>query len=206
MHMNMKKIIATAACLVMACVFATTAFAKTAAEKRADAQAYLNAQGISYDLSAVTDEQINALSGQKAELQAKADNLIAALRANPGQAEALANDAVAFVNSKGISVTAPSITVGSDGTVVVTATVNGATATAKVSAQVGGDSHPDIGEAIANGTWGVDSTTSAAASAMTSSGSVIKATGDSNGMMLVAALLAVSGVLGLAVRKSSSIA
>lgn len=206
--MKLKKVATIFVCAAMATVFATSAFAKTTEEKRADAQAYLNANGISYDISAVTDAQIDALTGDKAELQAKADSLIAQLKADPSKAEALKNEAVAYIQSKGISVTNASISVGSDGTISMSATVNGTTASAVVAANQEG--HGDIGEAIANGTWGKDevsATTAAAAASLTgSTGAVVKATGDQAGMILLAGVLAAAGVLGMAVRKSSAVA
>ena len=65
--------------------------------------------------------------------------------------------------------------------------------------------HPEIGEAIKNGTWGVDEKKATAASATVSAPNrVIKATGDNTAVVMLMGALAIVGVLGLAVRKSDA--
>lgn len=203
--MKLKKLVATVACVAVACVFATGVFAKTTEEKRADAAAYLASAGISYDLSAVTDAQIESLTGQKSSLQAEADSLLAQLKADPSKAESLKNEAVSYLAGKGITVTEATVTVA-NGNVVISAKVNGTAASISVAAGTAVDDHGDIGPAKANGTWGVSSSTSAAASTLTSGASVIKATGDNAGMLLLAGVLAAVSVLGMAARKSNDVA
>ena len=76
---------------------------------------------------------------------------------------------------------------------------------AKVSTAENANAHSDIGEAIKNGTWGVDEKKATAASATVSAPNrVIKATGDNTAVVLLMGALAIVGVLGLAVRKSDA--
>ena len=69
------------------------------------------------------------------------------------------------------------------------------------------DEHPDIAaNKDENGNWHVDEATTAAASSVTTTaGGVIKATGDNSAVVLVAGVLVVAAVLGLAVRKNSNV-
>ena len=70
---------------------------------------------------------------------------------------------------------------------------------------VAASEHPEIGEAIKNGTWGVDEKKATAASATVSAPNrVIKATGDNTAVVMLMGALAIVGVLGLAVRKSDA--
>lgn len=188
---KLKKIFAVALSLVMACVFATTAFAATADEIKAE----LKAQGLS-------DTEIAALAA--AHTVAEYEEGLAAW--NSGDATAAENAAKAAkdaLEKAGVTVEDFTVTVA-DGKVSVSAKVKGKA----VSASVGlASEHPEIAEAIANGTWGVDESTGSTTNALvSSSSSVIKATGDNSAVVLVAAVLAVAGVLGLAVRKNNSVA
>lgn len=189
---KLKKIFAVALSLVMACVFATTAFAATSAEIKAQLEA--NGLGDYYKALAekYTVEQFEAgmakwNSGDEASIRQAVDDAVEALKS---------------VNAK---VTDVNITIA-DGKATVTAKLNGeaVSATAPIT---NASEHPEIAEAIANGTWGVDESTGSTTNALvSSSSSVIKATGDNSAVVLVAAVLAVAGVLGLAVRKNNSVA
>ena len=64
------------------------------------------------------------------------------------------------------------------------------------------DTHPEIGEAIKNGTWGVAESTTTAAASLKSGNGVIKATGDNAGIAMLVAVVAIAGTMGVAVRKS----
>ena len=110
----------------------------------------------------------------------------------------------------GIEVGTPTFTVV-NGAVVVDVTIGGVAVneTVDVAGAVADatSEHPEIGaNKDENGNWHVDeATTDAAASVTTTAGSVIKATGDNSAVVLVAGVLAVATVLGLAVRKNSNI-
>ena len=64
------------------------------------------------------------------------------------------------------------------------------------------DTHPEIGEAIKNGTWGVAESTTTAAASLKNGNGVIKATGDNAGIAMLVAVVAIAGTMGVAVRKS----
>ena len=64
------------------------------------------------------------------------------------------------------------------------------------------DTHPEIGEAIKNGTWGVAESTTTTAASLKSGNGVIKATGDNAGIAMLVAVVAIAGTMGVAVRKS----
>ena len=75
---------------------------------------------------------------------------------------------------------------------------------AKVSTAGNANAHSDIGEAIKNGTWGVDEKKATAAATVSAPSGVIKATGDNTAVVMLMGALAIVGVLGLAVRKSDA--
>lgn len=189
---KLKKIFAVALSLVMACVFATTAFAATSAEIKAQLEAnglgdYYNALAAKYTVEQFEAGMAKWNSGDEASIRQAVDDAVEALKS---------------VNAK---VTDVNITIA-DGKATVTAKLNGEAVSAAAPI-TNASEHPEIAEAIANGTWGVDESTGSTTNALvSSSSSVIKATGDNSAVVLVAAVLAVAGVLGLAVRKNNSVA
>lgn len=189
---KLKKIFAVALSLVMACVFATTAFAATSAEIKAQLEAnglgdYADALAAKYTVEQFEAGMAKWNSGDEASIRQAVD------------------DAVKALESVDAKVTDVNITIA-DGKATVTAKLNGKAVSASASV-TNADEHPEIAEAIANGTWGVDESTGSTTNALvSSSSSVIKATGDNSAVVLVAAVLAVAGVLGLAVRKNNSVA
>ncbi len=190
---KLKKIFAVALSLVMACIFATTAFAATPDEIKAE----LKAQGLS-------DTEIDALAG----LYTVADYEAGLAKWNSGD-EATIKQAVAeaeaALKNAGVNISDVTVTVA-DGKATVTAKLDGKAVSAAAPI-TNASEHPEIAEAIANGTWGVDESTGSTTNVLvSSSSSVIKATGDNSAVVLVAAVLAVAGVLGLAVRKNNSVA
>ena len=208
--MKLKKIIAAAASVVMACAFATSAFAATTnLQKLKDAaRAYGYSEA---DVTALTGDDENVASkivGHKDPYKFFYNTVTTATDA--GVAARAANDAAAQLSQDtGKNVTA-SVSV-SGNKVVVNATVKdgdtvlltksiASAASANVTSE-----HPEIGEAIKNGTWGVDDNKTAAASATVSASTgVIKATGDNTAVVMLMGALAIVGVLGLAVRKSDA--
>ena len=204
--MKLKKIIAAAASLVMACVFATSAFAASTVQEMKDkAKAkYPEYTQIINDLSDTQVETIRTTYGTFDAAVAAAESLQNSVKANPANAEATING---VINAFGLSVSNVKVTTNADGSIVATAKVTNGTRNYDVARTVAGatSEHPEIGEAIKNGTWGVDEKKATAASATVSAPSaVIKATGDNTAVVMLMGALAIVGVLGLAVRKSDA--
>lgn len=201
--MKLKKLVSAVACVVMAGVFATSAFAATDGQMAA-ARQYLVDNKISYDISKdEVDLILKRFNNSKADAEAAGDALIAQVKADPNNAASIVTNALA---GYGVTVSDVAVTVNADGTISGTATINGKAASATVAGAATSE-HPEIGaNKDENGNWHVDeATTDAAASVTTTAGSVIKATGDNSAVVLVAGVLAVATVLGLAVRKNSNI-
>ena len=203
---KLKKIIAAAASLVMACVFAASAFAASTVQEMKDkAKAkYPEYTQIINDLSEEQVNDIRTTYGTFDAAVAAAESLQNSVKANPANAEATING---VINAFGLSVSNVKVTTNADGSIVATAKVTNGTRNYDVARTVAGatSEHPEIGEAIKNGTWGVDEKKATAASATVSAPSaVIKATGDNTAVVLMMGALAIVGVLGLAVRKSDA--
>ena len=206
--MKLKKIIAAAASVVMACAFATSAFAATTNMQKlydvARAHGYTEA-----DVNAVTgnDEKVAGnIVANKAFYKARYNTVTTATDA--GVAAQAANEAAAQLSTDTGKTVAASVSV-SGNRVVVNATVKDASGNVLLTKSIGSanvtSEHPEIGEAIKNGTWGVDEKKATAASATVSAPNrVIKATGDNTAVVLMMGALAIVGVLGLAVRKSDA--
>ena len=205
--MKLKKIIAAAASVVMACAFATSAFAATTNMQKlvdvARAHGYSEA-----DVKAVvtSEEQATNVVGNKDFYKARYNTVTTATDA--GVAAQAANEAAAKLSEDTGKTVAASVSV-SGNRVVVNATVKDASGNVLLTKSIGSanvtSKHPEIGEAIKNGTWGVDEKKATAASATVSAPNrVIKATGDNTAVVLMMGALAIVGVLGLAVRKSDA--
>ena len=186
--MKMKKLTTFVACAAMAGVFATSAFAANDAQV-ARAQDYLNSKGIAYTVTAVA-------AGYTADaLVAKANALLGQAKSDP---EGAKNEAVNVLNSIGVSVADAKVAVnGND--ITISASINGTNVAYSFN---NADTHPEIGEAIKNGTWGVAESTTTAAASLKSGNGVIKATGDNAGIAMLVAVVAIAGTMGVAVRKS----
>ena len=190
--MKLKKLVSAVAGVVMACVFATSAFAANAGpEQVAAAKSFLADFGITYEVTPEEIDQVLAVYGTPEKVKEKVSEVITAVRDDSENAQAIVDEAL---KGTGISVQVSGVSIV-DGNVKATVTINGKTYTA--TATTAGT------PAAVDGT--VDSTTSNNASNVTNSGNVIKATGDASAIVLVAGVLAVAAVLGLAVRKNSSI-
>lgn len=211
--MKLKKLVSAVACVVMAGVFATSAFALDATQVTPDqikeAQNFLDTKGIYWQLTNEDYATIyNAFGGDPAAAESKANEMISKVKADPNNAATYITETMK--NEFGVTLSDVKITVNADGTVTGSATLsNGRVISAGFTgATVAASSeHPEIGaNKDENGNWHVDeATTDAAASVTTTAGSVIKATGDNSAVVLVAGVLAVTTVLGLAVRKNSNI-
>lgn len=206
--MKLKKIIAAAASVVMACAFATSAFAATTNMQKlydvARAHGYTEA-----DVNAVTgnDETVaGKIVANKDFYKARYNTVTTATDA--GVAAQAANEAAAKLSEDTGKTVAASVSV-SGNRVVVNATVKDASGNVLLTKSIASanvtSEHPEIGEAIKNGTWGVDEKKATAASATVSAPNrVIKATGDNTAVVMLMGALAIVGVLGLAVRKSDA--
>ena len=205
--MKLKKIIAAAASVVMACAFATSAFAATTNMQKlvdvARAHGYSEA-----DVKAVvtSEDQATKVVANKDFYKARYNTVTTATDA--GVAAQAANEAAAKLSEDTGKTVAASVSV-SGNRVVVNATVKDASGNVLLTKSIASanvtSEHPEIGEAIKNGTWGVDEKKATAASATVSAPNrVIKATGDNTAVVMLMGALAIVGVLGLAVRKSDA--
>ena len=188
--MKLKKLVSAVAGVVMACVFATSAFAATD-DQIAAANNYVGQFVSGYT---VTDEQIDAVLakyGTGDAVKAQIESTINKIYNDTENAQQYVNEAL---EGTGISVTVSGVSIVDGSKVKADVTIDGKTYTATATA---------AGAPAADGA--VDAGTSAGASSVTNSGNVIKATGDASAVVLVAGVLAVAAVLGLAVRKNSSI-
>lgn len=191
---KIKKLVAVLVSAVMACVFATCAFAAPdAATIRANVKKYLADNGV--DMTQVVDslneaqltklyDNADTLKGVVAAAKEGVDKSTSKAEVTAAIDKALA-DSSSILGSAGITVKVPTIEFKGDHAYIgVSVSANG------VSNEVAKD---------------VAATASASASAAnpiaSSSASVIKATGDNGVVALVAAALGVSAVLGMAVRK-----
>ena len=196
---NFKKFVAVLLGVVMACVFATSAFADTASDKAAII-AKLNAYGLTgYEdvVNSLDADGVATLVANRDTLKAQADQVKTYLSENHSAADQAANLQNALNNVDGIlkqaGVTA-SVNVKVEGNTVV------ATATAKTAAASGSTTITETVDPSKE-----TNKKAAANPVVASSNAVIKATGDNAAVVFVAAALAVAGVLGMAVRKERAL-
>lgn len=202
--MKLKKLVSAVACVVMAGVFATSAFAATDGQM-ADAREYLAKKQISYDISKdEVDLILEKFNNSQADAEAAGDALIARVKADPNNAKTIIKETLAGYGITDVVI--DDFNLNADGTISGKGSINGKAVSATIAGAAISE-HPEIGaNKDENGNWHVDeATTDAAASVTTTAGSVIKATGDNSAVVLVAGVLAVATVLGLAVRKNSNI-
>lgn len=192
---NFKKFVAVLLGVVMACVFATSAFADTASDKAAII-AKLNAYGLTgYEdvVNSLDADGVATLVANRAALIAKADEVKQAQRDNLPAKDQAAKLEQALKDVDGVLKKA-----GINASLYID--IQGDTVVAKASATANGVS------GSTTITEKVDSTKTAAANpVVASSNAVIKATGDNAAVVFVAAALAVAGVLGMAVRKERAL-
>ena len=192
---NFKKFVAVLLGVVMACVFATSAFADTASDKAAII-AKLNAYGLTgYEdvVNSLDADGVATLVANRASLIAKADEVKQAQRDNlpakdqAAKLEQALKDVDCVLKKAGINA---SLYIDIQGDTVVakaSATANGVSGSTTITEKV-------------------DSTKTAPANpVVASSKAVIKATGDNTAVVFAAAALAVAGVLGMAVRKERAL-
>ena len=213
---NFKKFVAVLLGVVMACVFATSAFAAdfskadTAAKAKAEIKAFAASYGITTidnTVNSLTADQLQTIYNHMDALKATAASANATIKGTTDVAVATkaANDAVATMNSllpAGVSISAPTIDTSDSSKIVVFADViaNNAKDIVSVVAEVPTTTTDNSAAASS-----VKTVSSAANPITASSSAVIKATGDNTAVVFAVAALAVAGVLGMAVRKERAL-
>lgn len=225
---NFKKFVAVLLGVVMACVFATSAFAASKSEK-ADAikreMAKYGLTGFDAVIDDLNETQLQVLIDNRGTLEQKVSQVIAYKNDNHP-----AEDQVANLNSQLSSVQGILSQAGITATMSVS--VNGNTVTAVPAAKTANNANGSTRivvtvdpsketNATENGTAAsaavsnaaknsaaassVKTVSSAANPITASSSAVIKATGDNTAVVFAVAALAVAGVLGMAVRKERAL-
>jgi len=231
---NFKKFAAVLLGVVMACVFATSAFAAdfsnadTAAKaKRAKDEilsfaASYGVTTIDNTVNKLTADQLNVIYANMDSLKAVAANAANTIKGTTDANVALkaANDAVASMNSMlsaaGIVISNPTLDTSDSSQFVVSVnvTVNGTTdfcAIARPLSTTTTDNNTSASDAVSNAAQNsaaassVKTVSSAANPITASSSAVIKATGDNTAVVFAVAALAVVGMLGMAVRKERAL-
>ena len=227
---NFKKFVAVLLGVVMACVFATSAFAadfnKSNNAKRAKDEilsfaASYGVTTIDNTVNKLTADQLNVIYANMDSLKAAA-NAANTIKGTTDANVALkaANDAVASMNSMlsaaGIVISNPTLDTSDSSQFVVSVnvTVNGTTdfcAIARPLSTTTTDNNTSASDAVSNAAQNsaaassVKTVSSAANPITASSGAVIKATGDNTAVVFAVAALAVVGMLGMAVRKERAL-
>ena len=206
---KIQKIVAVLGSVAMACAFATCAFAAPVQDvesARSKINAYLAENGIT-GMDAVVNsldgEQLATLRDNAGTLTSNVSTAKAALESATSKTEVQAAVNNALDNVQGVlnkaGVTAVVTVEASATEVVVTpaaASDKGVVGTAPAAVSLDKKGNAPSGS---NGTTGTAANPIAA-----STGSVIKPTGDNSAVALVAAVLGVSAVLGMAVRKENA--
>lgn len=228
---NFKKFAAVLLGVVMACVFATSAFAadfnkpnnaKRAREEILSFAASYGVTTIDNTVNKLTADQLSVVYANMDSLKAVAANAANTIKGTTDANVALkaANDAVTSMNSMlsaaGIVISNPALDTSDSSQFVVSVdvTVNGTTdfcAIARPLSTTTTDNNTSASDAVSNAAQNsaaassVKTVSSAANPITASSGAVIKATGDNTAVVFAVAALAVVGMLGMAVRKERAL-
>lgn len=228
---NFKKFAAVLLGVVMACVFATSAFAadfnKSNNAKRAKDEilsfaASYGVTTIDNTVNKLTADQLSVVYANMDSLKAVAANAANTIKGTTDANVALkaANDAVASMNSMlsaaGIVISNPTLDTSDSSQFVISVyvTVNDTTdfcAIARPLSTTTTDNNTSASDAVSNAAQNsaaassVKTVSSAANPITASSSAVIKATGDNTAIVFAVAALAVAGVLGMAVRKERAL-
>ena len=228
---NFKKFAAVLLGVVMACVFATSAFAadfnkpNNAKRAREEILSFAVSYGVTTidnTVNKLTADQLNVIYANMDSLKAVAANAVNTIKGTTDANVALkaANDAVASMNSMlsaaGIVISNPALDTSDSSQFVVSAdvTVNGTTdsgAIARPLSTTTTDNNTSASDAVSKAAKNsaaassVKTVYSAANPITASSGAVIKATGDNTAVVFAVAALAVVGMLGMAVRKERAL-
>ena len=226
---NFKKFAAALLGVVMACVFATSAFAASTSDKAAAIKSEMANYGLTgFDavIDSLNDTQLQVLIDNRGTLEEKVSQVIAYKNDNHSAEDQVANlnsqlsSVQGILSQAGITATM-SVSVNGN---TVTAVPAAKTATANGSAKIVFTVDPSKEtntNATENGTAAsaavsnaaknsaaassVKTVSSAANPITASSSAVIKATGDNTAVVFAVASLAVAGVLGMAVRKERAL-
>lgn len=211
---NFKKFVAVLLGVVMACVFATSAFAAdfsnadTAAKAKAEIKAFAASYGVTTidnTVNKLTADQLNVIYANMDSLKAVAANAANTIKGTTDANIALkaANDAVASMNSMlsaaGIVISNPTLDTSDSSQFVVSAnvTVNGTTdsgAIARPLSTTTTDNNTSASDAVSNAAQNsaaassVKTVSSAANPITASSSAVIKATGDNTAVVFAVLL------------------
>lgn len=196
-----KKFVAVLVGVVMACVFATGVFATDYVDNLGAARAEVNGfltqcgvNGMEGVVNGLNEAQLRALRDNSAALRSSLTQAINAL--SNAKTETDVRNAVStglsqaggIFRDAGIDLSIDVVVSGSEVTVVPTASANGISGTTQWKLATDG------------------SVASASNPLTASSSAIIKATGDNSAMVFASIVLSVVGVLGLAVRKESTLA
>lgn len=206
---KIQKIVAVLGSVAMACAFATCAFAAPVQDvdsARSKINAYLAENGITG-----MDAVVNSLDGEQlATLRDNAGTLTSNVSAakevvenatTQAEVQAAVNNALdnvqGVLNKAGVTAVA-TVEASATGVVVTPAAVSdkGVVGTTRAAVSLDKKGSTPSGSNVTTG--------STANPIAASSGSVIKPTGDNSAVALVAAVLGVSAVLGMAVRKENA--
>lgn len=228
---NFKKFAAVLLGVVMACVFATSAFAadfskpdnaKRAKDEILSFAASYGVTTIDNTVNKLTADQLSVIYANMDSLKAVAANAANTIKGTTDANVALkaANDAVTSMNSMlsaaGIVISNLALDTSNSSQFVVSAdvAVNGTTdfcAIARPLSTTTTDNNTSASDAVSNAAQNsaaassVKTVSSAANPITASSSAVIKATGDNTAVVFAVAALAVVGMLGMAVRKERAL-
>lgn len=210
-----KKLVATAVAAVCTFAFATTAFAATPTQRTKLANA-LSAYGVSNAndiVENIPDSVIDYLVQNKGAVQNLVDSTQKDIAANPMETSNILTEAAKQIPGLSDIVSVDSFGVDRDnGKVQIAVTVGNVSATVAPSINQHGNGNTSSSESKANAVpqdqkvAAAVSASPVASTALTaSSTAVIKATGDNSSAVIIASILAVAAVLGLAVRKNTQL-
>lgn len=216
-----KKLVATAVAAVCTFAFATTAFAATPTQRTKLADA-ISAYGVSNAndmIEYIPDSVIDYIVENKGAVQNLVDSTQKDIAANPMETSKILTEAAKQIPGLSDIVSVDSFGVDRDnGKVQIAVTVGNVSATVAPSinkhdnGNTSGSSDTSSSESKANAVpqdqkvAAAVSASPVASTALTaSSTAVIKATGDNSSAVIIASILAVAAVLGLAVRKNTQL-
>jgi len=222
---NFKKFAAVLLGVVMACVFATSAFAadfnkpnnaKRAKDEILSFAASYGVTTIDNTVNKLTADQLNVIYANMDSLKAVAANAANTIKGTTDANVALKASMNSMLSAAGIVISNPTLDTSDSSQFVVSAdvTVNGTTdfcAIARPLSTTTTDNNTSASDAVSNAAQNsaaassVKTVSSAANPITASSGAVIKATGDNTAVVFAVAALAVVGMLGMAVRKERAL-
>ena len=208
---NFKKFVALLLGVVMACVFATSAFAASDRDLIKNKMSAYGLSGFESVIDGLSDSGVAVLMANKDTLIAQANQVQAYLNDNHPAADQAVQNALNSVNgilTKAGITAAVNVSVSGD-TVTVKATANGTSKdivkTVNPSEETN-KSTTDTSAAVKTAAKNSVVASNANANPIAASSSaVIKATGDNTAVVFAAAALAVAGILGMAVRKERAL-